>query len=51
MENIDFKLVGDRLKKARLEKGMTQLELAKEVGLSYAWYLSWKKERSSLWKR
>ena len=36
---VDYKLIGERLKKARLEKGMTQDNLAESLNVSIA-YLS-----------
>lgn len=37
MAEIDFNKVGDRIRSARLEHGLTQSQLAEKVGLSYAW--------------
>ena len=33
---IDYKIIGERLKKARIDKKITQLELAKKIGCSVA---------------
>ena len=33
---IDYKIVGERIKKARLEKGMSQVQVASKIGFSVA---------------
>ena len=33
---VDYKIVGERLKKARTDRKMTQIELAKKIGVSVA---------------
>ena len=34
MSSIDYKLIGERIKKIRLDKGISQVEMAQDFGIS-----------------
>ena len=45
---IDYKIIGERLKKARIDRKMTQIELAKKIGVSVAFLSRIERGRSEL---